>query len=166
MPPNPSTVTHLLSEYPSGKSSVRFHAHIDIYVIVCRFSLPDSYHDLCTVPKLAWISQIMSWRYFCYFIISNFIGEGIEKEKPLPYWQVCKLIYFPSVAICCISWGRHIFSDPAISLLGICLREILLSVPRKACSCISVQHCYNRDMAKLKYLFYLQQLQRMKLMSL
>lgn len=27
-----------LSEYPSGKFSMHFHAHIEIYVLVCRFS--------------------------------------------------------------------------------------------------------------------------------
>lgn len=46
-----------LSEYPSGKFSMHFHAHIEIYVLVCRFSFPNSYHALRIVLQLAWISQ-------------------------------------------------------------------------------------------------------------
>lgn len=154
--PHLQTQAPLLTQWvPFQMISMHFHAHIETYVIVCRLSLPNSLPCFMRCSTHCLCFPIMSRRSFCNFIISHFFGEGIEKEKSVPSWWVCTWVYFLATAVCCIYWEMHVLGDSAVSLLGICLRQILLRVHKKSCVCVSVQHCCDTDVAKLEYPFYL-----------
>lgn len=146
-PPNPSASMNSVSALPDNFQGTVMHI-VKYMLLFADFIYLTPHPALFVVLHLASISQSCHGD-FLWFYNFKFCWQRYRKRGTRAFLMGVYMVYFPSTAICCIGWERHVLATQQFPCVVSVLDKYFSLRTGEAGVCISVQLCCNRDMTKL-----------------